>query len=94
MKIQPIHTPVVARKLYELYQNGPVNNTLNIGGPEVMKMGEMAQEWLRIQNKKKWLLPLPLFGSYRQTLYKGVLTCKEKAERSKTWHTWLAERYE
>lgn len=93
VQIQPVETEVVARRLYELYQEEPKHSILNIGGPEILEMGDMAKAWMRCRGTQKWILPLPLFGKYHRTLNWGVLTCPEEAPVSQTWEDWLEETY-
>lgn len=93
VQIQPVETEVVARRLHELYQEEPKRSILNIGGPEILEMGDMATSWMKHRGKTKWIIPLPLFGKYHGTLNRGVLTCPEEAVASQTWERWLEEKY-
>ncbi|MTI21899.1 NAD-dependent epimerase/dehydratase family protein [Fulvivirga sp. RKSG066] len=58
---QSIDKNDVARKVLELTTLGPINKTINIGGPEVLKFEQMAEAYLFLlkrQNKIEFVPPI------------------------------------
>lgn len=94
IKYQPVSLAVVVDKLMDIYENGPTNDTLEIGGPEVMTMGKAAEYWLKAQNKKRWILNVPITfaGKLGKNLAEGGLTTKDLAKHSQTWGEYLKEK--
>ncbi|MDX2249132.1 MAG: NAD(P)H-binding protein [Bacteroidia bacterium] len=93
IQYQPISLTAVVDKLLDIYERGPINDTLEIGGPEVMTMGKVAQIWLRAHNRKKWIInvPVTLAGRLGKNLAEGGLTTQEATISSQTWKEYLEQ---
>ena len=48
LRFQPISESEVARRVCELVQAAPVCHVPDIGGPEVLTLGELAKTWLTL----------------------------------------------
>lgn len=93
-KFQPIDPHRIAVKLFELcLKHEPLNGIINIGGQEVLYLGQMYKEWLMYKNRKAIVLNLPLPGKTAKAFKKGYNTCKEKDMQSVTWRDFLKTRY-
>lgn len=95
IKYQPVGLKVVVDKLLDIYDHGPVNDTQDIGGPEVMTMGEAAKIWLRTRNMKRWIInvPITLAGKLGKNLAEGGLTTPEAVRHSETWAEYLRQTH-
>jgi len=91
--IQPIDVLPVAEKLLEISFQEPTYRTDNIGGKEILSLETLSQSWMAIQNIKKPLLNLPLWGSTGNNLINGALTCSQKTNEGRNWQQWLNENY-
>lgn len=58
---QPIATEEVAQRVVELATGAPAGRVADIGGPEILSVKAMAQEWNRAHGTRKpiWTLPIP-----------------------------------
>ncbi|MBD2754351.1 SDR family oxidoreductase [Spirosoma validum] len=90
---QPIDVGSVAQKLYQLTQTGPQQTIINLGGPQVLDAGTLVKQWMRYRKISKPIIPIPILGSLMKSFARGEHTCPEKAFDSKTWETYLADRY-
>jgi uncharacterized protein YbjT (DUF2867 family) len=91
--VQPVDVFPVAEKLLEMSFQEPTCRTENIGGKEILSLENLSQSWMAIQNIKKPLLNLPLWGSLGNNLKKGALTCPQKTDEGRNWQQWLNENY-
>ena len=91
--VQPIDVLPVAKRLLEMSFQEPTYRTDNIGGKEILSLDALSQSWMLIQNIKKPLLNLPLWGSIGNNLIKGALTCSQKTDEGRNWQQWLKENY-
>ncbi len=91
--VQPVETRAVAWKLFQLSKSAPLNGTVEMGGPEVLTLGEMANAWLDARRKSKWIVNLPSLNSTVKALASGGLTTPENSMECLTWQDWLAEKY-
>lgn len=91
--VQPVQVEVVARELFHISQGAPLNGIRNIGGSEVLTLGEMAKLWLKATKKKRIILPLPLRGAVGKALREGGLTWGTLNPESISWEEWLKKKY-
>lgn len=91
--VQPVETRAVAWKLFQLSKNAPLNGTVEMGGPEVLTLGEMADAWLDARRKSKWIINLPALNATTKALAAGGLTTPENSMECLTWQDWLREKY-
>ncbi|WP_420151205.1 SDR family oxidoreductase [Spirosoma sp.] len=90
---QPIDVEPVAQELFRLAKAGPQHNILNLGGPEVLDLGTLAQRWMNYRNVSKPIIPIPTISNLMNSFARGDHTCTEKAVGSKTWDDYLSKRY-
>lgn len=91
--VQPVETRAVAWKLFQLSKGAPLNGIVEMGGPEVLTLGEMAKVWLKVQSKTKLILNIPPLAAPLRALEAGGLTTKNNAMECQSWQEWLAEKY-
>ena len=79
-KFQPIETGEVADRMVEYSAQGPSGRLPDLGGPEVMKLGEMAEAWKKATGDGKPLVNLPMMGGLADGFKKGYNCTPEHAE--------------
>ena len=89
LQFQPIETGEAARRLVELAAGIPVGRAPDIGGPEVLRFGELAEAWLAARGTRRPIVPLPRLGKLARALRQGRLTCPEQRYGAITWAEWL-----
>lgn len=92
-KYQTIDTGEVADRMAELVEAGPSGRVADIGGPEVLTAGEMADAWEKATGRKRIKLPLPAFGKIANAFRKGYNTCPDNRYGKITWQQYLDETY-
>ncbi|QNL48743.1 NAD(P)H-binding protein [Olivibacter sp. SDN3] len=88
---QPIEISVVAKKLAKISLAEPVNGIVEIGGPEVLNLGEAARVFMEYKSLSKPIVnvPISLLGKLGRTLQSGVLTTNERNQDGLKWSEWL-----
>lgn len=91
---QPIDISIVAKKLAKISLAEPVNDILEIGGAEILDLGEAARIWRNTKSLSKPIveLPLSLLGKFGKKLKNGALTTNESSQESLTWNEWIKKR--
>lgn len=90
---QPIDTDEVAARLVELVEGQPAGRTDDVGGPEILRAGEMARAWTKASGRRRLILPLPLAGAVARSFQSGLNCTPERRYGTITWTEWLARRY-
>jgi uncharacterized protein YbjT (DUF2867 family) len=93
LRFQPIDLRDVVRRMVESVIAGPGGQLEDIGGPEVLTLGEMARAWLKARGLRSLIVPLPLPGKAAAAFRRGLNTCPDHAYGAITWQTWLQETY-
>jgi uncharacterized protein YbjT (DUF2867 family) len=65
----------------------------DMGGPEILRVGELASVWLDAQGLRKPIVHLPLPGKVAAAFRSGMLTSPDYAVGKMTWAQWVAQRY-
>jgi len=94
LKFQPIDPGEVAARLAECVADGPGGRLNDIGGPEVLALGDLAQAWLAARGERRRVLHLPLPGGFAAALRQGRNTCPDQRYGRITWADWLRKTYE
>ncbi len=87
--LQPVDEEEVAVRLCEIVQAGPSGRLLDMGGPQVYTLGEMARIWLDQRRVRRAIIPLRLPGKTARALSQGGNTCPEQAPGTIGWASWL-----
>ena len=91
---QPVYPGDVADHLCALIRQGPAGRLPDFGGPEVLKLGDMARMWLNVRGQRKPIWNIPLPGKTAKTLRQGGLTNPQEKHGSVTWAEWLQRTFE
>ena len=86
---QPVDVHDVATQLVELAAAEPTGRMLQLGGPEVRPMDELARAWLRARGRRRRVLPLPLPGGLARAVRAGGLTAPDAPRGTGTFEQYL-----
>ncbi len=91
-RFQPVDVHDVAARLVELVEGPPAGRVLQLGGPQVRSMDELARAWLRANGRRRPVLPLRLPGGLAAAVRAGGLAAPEHADGVITFEEYLAAR--
>ncbi len=95
LRCQSIAESEVASRLGELVAAGPHGRLPDLGGPEVLTLGEMSHTWLMLRGMHRRVLPLHLPGRVAEGFRRGYNTCPDQPVRGHiTWTEWVQSKYE
>jgi len=92
-KFQPIETGEVAERMVEYAAKGPSGRLPDLGGPELLTLGEMAGAWKQATGDGKPLVNLVTMGGMAAGFKAGYNCTPEHAEGKMTWGEWLEGKY-
>jgi uncharacterized protein YbjT (DUF2867 family) len=92
-KFQPIETSEVADRMVEYSAAGPSGRLPDLGGPEVLKFGDMADAWKKATGDSKPLMNMLTMGGMASAFKAGHNCTPEHAEGKLTWAEWLQGKY-
>src|SRR5258708_37355373 len=92
-KSQPIDAGEAADQVVRVVGEKPVGLLLDVGGPEVLRMREMLDEWKQARGSHKLVLPLPVPGELSAAFRKGLLPSPNAHVGKMTWMQWCRRRY-
>lgn len=92
-KLQSIAVHDAAAHLVTLVRGAPAGHLPDVGGPEVLELGEMARSWCRARGTRRWIVRLPLPGELVRGFREGRATVPDGRVGEETWEAWLAQRY-
>ena len=92
-QMQPVDSGEVADALAHAVMAGPKGRLLDMGGPEVLRLGAMARAWCAARHAHKVILPLRVPGRTASGFRRGELTCPENRQGRVTWGEWLRRQY-
>ena len=92
---QSIDESEVGRRLAELALESPTETVQEIGGPQVLSLGEMASTWMALRQMRRTVLPLPLPGKVAAGYRRGDNTCGTEGVHGEiTWAQWVQRMYQ
>jgi uncharacterized protein YbjT (DUF2867 family) len=93
LHFQPIDVGEAAERMVEVVIAGPSGRVPDIGGPEVLTYGAMAQAWMQARGRQRRIVHLPMPGGFAAALRRGANTCPEQRYGRITWADWLRQTY-
>lgn len=88
--LQTIDVSLVAKELVSVSQKTPENKTYELGGAEILNFGQMADIWLKLTGKHRWIINIPIPGKLGKALRYGSLTTRFRKPESSRYKHWLA----
>lgn len=92
-QFQTMDTGEAAAQIARWALAGPSGRTPDIGGPEVLRLGDMARLWLAAQGRRQVIVPVPALEGRLRALRAGYNTCPEQRSGRITWAEWLERTY-
>lgn len=93
-RLQTIAAAEVAERIEDLVHSSPRAGILQLGGPEVLTLEQMAHAWMDQRRRPRRLLRLPAPGSVGRGFREGRNTCPEHADGAQTWGQFVASNPE
>lgn len=92
-QFQPIAPADVAARLCELVDDEPAGRVPNLGGPDVLSLGEMARVWTDVRGLRRPLVHVPVPGRIAQGFRDGHTTVPDHRDGTISWRQWVEHRY-
>lgn len=93
MPMQPVAARDVGRVLAGAAETSPGSGRVEVAGPQVVSVRELARTWLAATGRSAALLPVPLPGRAGRALRAGALTAAgADVTGTLTFADWLSER--
>ncbi len=86
---QPIDVGEVADRLVELVAAGPSGRAEDVGGPEVLHIDDLLEQYAEVLGTRPRCFTLPAAGKTLQAFGKGIQTCPDHRYGTVTWHQFL-----
>ena len=90
---QPIDEGEVAGHIVELLQQGPRGRAADIGGPQILTLGELARTWLLAQKRTRRIVHIAIPGAQAAAFRQGLHTAPDQKFGRITWQLWLDKEY-
>jgi uncharacterized protein YbjT (DUF2867 family) len=92
-QFQPVDSGEVADRLCEVVAAGPSGRAPDFGGPEVQRVAEQVQTWLRARGLRRPVIHLPLPGKTADAFRRGYVTNPDHRQGKITWSEWVQRQY-
>ncbi len=93
LRLQPVDSRDVARRLVDLALGQPAGRVPDLAGPTVYGLGELARSYLRASGKHRLLVPVRIPGAAGRAYRAGEnLSLTAASTGTRTWEEFLAER--
>lgn len=73
---------------------GPSGRLPDMGGPEVLRAGEMARRWLQARGERRLVVHLPLPGQVAHGFRQSYNTGPDRRIGKIRWVEWLKRTYQ
>jgi uncharacterized protein YbjT (DUF2867 family) len=90
---QPIATSDAAAAASAAVTAGPAGLLPDVGGPEVLRFGDMVPLWLAARRQRKLVLPVWLPLKWAESFRQGHNTCPDHKIGKQTFSEWLTQKY-
>lgn len=92
LKFQPGAEIDAALRLARCAEAPPLRDIVNIGGPEILTLGDMAKTWMEVRGIRKRLVNLPVAGGLARAFREGKATAASAVRGKVRWEEWLGRR--
>jgi len=94
LRFQPVETREAAERLAELALGQPAGRVADLGGPQVLSVGELASSYLRAAGRRRPVVRVRVPGATARGFREGGHLCPEHPDGKRTWAAFLAARYQ
>lgn len=91
LNVQPVDTGDFAAHVIEHIERGPVQRSVDFGGPEVLSLSTLVEQWQRARGNTRRTMSVPVPS--RMARAANELTAREGQRGTTTWNQWLATHY-
>jgi uncharacterized protein YbjT (DUF2867 family) len=88
-RVQPVDVADVASRLVSCLSRGPSHDVAHFGGPEVLRMDDMARSWTAAMQRRKPVVSVFVPGRMARAFRNGENVGVESERGSITWAEWL-----
>lgn len=89
--VQPIAARDAAVAMVDAAERGP-GERVDVAGPEIMSVTELARVWLRGMSRRRPLVPLLVPGKYGRAMRAGALTAPDARRGTVRFVEWISTR--
>ncbi len=89
---QPVAAREVARRIADLIVAEPAGRAVDLGGPEVLTLGDMAQRWRDQRGGLRRMVRLPIGGKVGAGFRLGRNTTPDHRDGGQRWDEFLVEQ--
>lgn len=90
MRLQPIDVDDVAERLCRTAAGAPSERLPDLGGPQILSLGEIVAAWRAARGIRKPVVHLPLPGGVLRAFRQGHATAPDQRSSGITWADWLS----
>ena len=92
-QFQPMDEGECADRLVECVRDDARGRVPDVGGPEVLRLGDIARSWMRAQNKIPRIVHLPVPGKIALGFRNGYTMVPQNPYGKITWEQWLKSKF-
>ncbi len=92
-EFQPVEVDEVAERLVTLVLGEPAGRVLDMGGPQVLTVQELARGYLRAARRQQPIVAVALPGAAARGFREGGHLCPGHADGKRTWAEFLTDRF-
>ena len=89
VKLQPIDLYEAADRIMRAAVGEPQGMMIEAGGPDIITLGQLKEQWEQARGRRRWALPLPVIGRALRALDAGAATCPNGFRGKVSWKDWL-----
>lgn len=88
VNVQPVATADFARHVIEHIERGPIQRSEDFGGPEVLSLSTLVEQWQRARGNARRTMSIPVPSGMARAATE--MTAREGLRGTTTWNEWLA----
>jgi uncharacterized protein YbjT (DUF2867 family) len=91
-RVQPVDVNDVADCLVRSLSTGPSHRIAHFGGPEILRLGDMARTWIASMHHRRRVVSIPVPGRVARAFRAGGNVDADSERGLTTWAEWLRTR--
>jgi uncharacterized protein YbjT (DUF2867 family) len=91
-RVQPVDVNDVANRLVRSLSMGPSHSIAHFGGPEILRLGDMARTWMASMHHRRRVVSIPVPGRMARAFRSGGNVDVDSERGLTTWAEWLESR--